>query len=158
MTTFPDPDAIVAEHWPLHGPYSDEHTHYAGATLVELVRYLNYATMHGADSMPYASTANGLVGHLSSAVASLDQTLRQLKQRCAQFEGDPTLYDDATYEHGEAVSRVRSARASLEDAQWAADALRRALRESCSHLVHVGHHDPAESRGAADETREAQHG
>lgn len=136
------PEDLVAQHWPLHGPYDEDRTRTAGGTLAELTRYLNYATGQGAaTALPYASTVNGLVGNLAAVAGGLDQMLRQIQQRCDQLADDPKLYDDGDYTNASAVKRALSARATLDNASRFAGGLMNALTMACSDLVHLGHRE-----------------
>lgn len=139
----PAAETIVGTYWPLHGPYDDERTHAAGSVLSELVRYLNYATGQGsATALPYASTANGLVSHLSAAVAGLDQTLRQLEARVGQFRTNPLLYDDRHSDLPEEATRsALGAEYWLREARRALSALHFALNAASSDLGHLGHRE-----------------
>lgn len=137
----PDAETVVGEHWPLHGPYSIERTEAAGSVLAELVRYLNYATGQGVhDALPYAVTANNLLSRLSAAVGGLEQTFRQIIDRCETWSDDPTLYDyTQRTDHDAAVARARSAIEALADAQSAASLLYNALSSASSNLSYLGH-------------------
>jgi hypothetical protein len=83
-------DEQVESLFPVGGPYSDEETRAAGASIAALVRYLNHATWHWHDSAtPYPSTIDSLVRSLSAAAAGLDQLLRQLDDRMTTLTGRP---------------------------------------------------------------------
>ncbi|HEX3778510.1 MAG TPA: hypothetical protein VHX38_02505 [Pseudonocardiaceae bacterium] len=143
-----DPETIVGQHFPLHGPYNEDLTYAAGGTLYETVRYFNYATGQGAQTaLPYASTASHLVSNIHGAVAMLDQTFRQFEQRCVDFAGDPTLYDATNRRggHQAAVNRASSAHAALEEAQQHAARLVAALARAHSDLNALGHSDGGEA-------------
>jgi hypothetical protein len=71
-----DTASLVGE-LPLHGPYDPVRTTNAAHLVHELVRYLNYATMHAAGS-PGAIEASEMVGALRSAVAKLPQVFTQV--------------------------------------------------------------------------------
>jgi hypothetical protein len=116
-TAPPDAEALVAQHFPLYGPYSEEHTFAAGTMLTEMMRYLNYATGQGArDALPYASTTGDVVGSIKAAVGMLDQALDQMARRAKTFEADPNLYDATARsdEHTSAVARAQAAQRGLE--------------------------------------------
>ena len=140
-TEIPDAEDVLAPYWPLHGPYNDDRSRAAGGLLRETVRYLNYATGQGAaTALPYASTAGDVVGSLQSAVGLMDQTLRQLFERCHGFAGDLALYDDSNpSDHAAARRRVRQAQDELVVAIGAADTLQSVLAEVARHLHHLGH-------------------
>lgn len=140
-TRIPDAAALLAPHWPLHGPYNADRSQAAAALLGETVRYLNYATGQGAaTALPYASTAGDVVGGLQSAVGLMDQTLRQLFERCHGFAADPTLYDYAGERgHAAARRRVRQTQDELVVAIGLVDHLQAVLSEAHGHLNHLGH-------------------
>lgn len=146
----PDAETIVARHYPLYGPYDEDHTRSAASVLYELVRYFNYATGQGAaTALPYASTAGDLVGNLHGAVALLDQTLDQLGHRARQFAHDPALYDatvrKAEYQHPRAVERANKVVSDLALARRSAAHLRTVLAGIHSDLNALGHREGDEN-------------
>jgi hypothetical protein len=142
-TEIPDAETVVGQYWPLHGPYSDDRTRAAGSTLYELIRYLNYATGQGAsNALPWANSVESVVSSLSSVAALMDQTLRQLAQRCQAITSDPKLYDyTARDDHDTAVTRAEDAAAAVTEALRFAAGLHATLQGAASHLNYLGHQE-----------------
>lgn len=145
-TNIPAAEDVVHKYWPLYGPYDDDRTIAAGATLYELVRYLNYATgQGGSDALPYASIAGSLVGNVHGAIALLDQTLDQLARRAEQFAADPSLYDATVHkaadQHSRAVERANKVVSDLALARRSAAHLRTVLAGIHSDLNALGHQE-----------------
>jgi surfactin synthase thioesterase subunit len=67
----------LARELPLHGPYDPALTTNAAHLLHDLVRYLNYATMHPAGA-PGAMQAYEMMGALRLAAARLPQAFTQV--------------------------------------------------------------------------------
>ncbi|HEY2763383.1 MAG TPA: hypothetical protein VGJ13_05135 [Pseudonocardiaceae bacterium] len=121
----PDPEELVHEHWPLHGPYDAEHTIAAAATISELVRYLNYATSQGAaTALPHPADVSSLVGNLQAAVGGLEQTLRQVAYLVEGLGVNPNLRN-ANNRDDQESARAEAAYAvvCLQDAAGAVNSL-----------------------------------
>lgn len=141
-TEIPDPESVVGQFWPLHGPYSPERTEGAAQTAAELVRYLNYATQSASDGVPAAATAYRTVGGLQATAGGLEQTLSQLNRHVQRWSENAVLYDDtACDDHAAAAARVDSASAALEDAVLVARSLTHALARVHRELGHLGHRE-----------------
>jgi hypothetical protein len=116
-------DEQIESLFPVGGPYGDEPTRAAGASIAALVRYLNHATWHDS-ATPYPSTVDSLVRSLSAAVAGLDQLLRQLiDDRLPALTGRPGAYATGSQPVRQVVSEVADhlddARGHLHRAQQA---------------------------------------
>lgn len=126
---------IVAEHFPLDGPYTPEQVQDAARTAAELVRYLNRATQTET-ALPYANTVHTVVGELIGVTSRMEQTCRQLADRIESMSiNDPDLY--AT--DGEAaLDRANRAVSTLEGAEQTALRLSAALGATHDHLGYLG--------------------
>lgn len=130
---------VVAKLWPVDGPHDSRTVASAADALSALVRYLNNATQPGnaADALACGLDVFRVLSGVATAVAGLDQLLRQVCDRLAVMANDPAVYDDRRDRPG---SRTASdASAVLSDA-------RRVLEWSCAPLEqaarltgHLGH-------------------
>lgn len=142
----PRAEDVIAQYLPLHGPYSDDHTRLAASLLRETVRYLNYATGQGAPTaLPWASSVAAVTEGAAGAAGLMDQTLRQLFQRCNQLAASPTLYDHSDKgNHAAAELRIRKAQDALVGAFGAvecAGTLHDVLEGASSQLNYLGTED-----------------
>jgi hypothetical protein len=115
----------------------------AAIAISEQVRYLNHATIGDhPEVMRYAVHIYDLIGPLSTAAARLPQLLEQLARRCDKLSYDPSLthYDAER----SPVQEAYGAYLALEEAQKAADVLRRELQRAHQHLSGLGHIEEAE--------------
>jgi homoserine kinase len=75
-----------------YGEWSAQHTTSAAATLAELVRYLNHATIdHPYEAVPDPNTAAAVLGALHTTCTRLPQLLDQLRLHMRVFAQDPNL-------------------------------------------------------------------
>lgn len=87
----PDPDKIVANHWPLDRR-SHDHLRTAIATAAELVRYANHVTLDNPDTtMEFAGELYAVVGTVAGLLERMPQLLRQISNRTFVLADDPTL-------------------------------------------------------------------
>lgn len=127
-------DEQVGALFPLDGPYNDERTRAAARSIAELVRYLNHAGWSD-NAYPWPATADSVVGSLSSAVAGLDQLLRQVEQRFAML----AMRDDAyTTGEGKPTGEAAAMGEYLDGARSAAAALQMSLSNARRHTSRVG--------------------
>lgn len=71
---------MLADQFPVGGPYLGADTTAAGNALADLVRYLAHATRHP-EALPEPQDAARLLGDLSAALAGLPQVLDQVARR-----------------------------------------------------------------------------
>lgn len=139
-----DVEDLIAETWPLHGPYGEYETRNAVNGIYELVRYLNYTTQYR-DGVPYPSIINAVAGGIGSAAGSLDQTLEQLIGQLQKFAADPNLYGDDQRDqdlaHESGVRHAEQAIVKLSQARRDAHQLHRTLVEAGKHLGRLGVRD-----------------
>lgn len=117
------PDAVIGQHFPLDGPYDDDHTIAAARLVAELVRYLNHATCHP-DSASWAGTVDRVIGALSDAEYGQQQTYSQLAERLTDAATDPLAY----------LAQPVQGRTSPRQAGLAADA---ELDQATAHFQHL---------------------
>lgn len=135
-STIPDPDAIVAKHWPLDRR-SHDHLRTAIATAAELVRYANHVTLDNPDTtMEYAGELYAVVGTVAGLLERLPQMLRQISNRAFVLADDPTLRhtrgDDPEATMIEAATLLHQASSLMSAPMDAA-------REAHTKLTWVGH-------------------
>lgn len=100
-----DPYALVEQHWPYDGPYSDELTGSAALMIGRLARYLNNATQKP-DGLVYVAAVGRLLAELHTAVAGYEQLLTQLARFVDhQADTNPSVYDDRRDRPGAATAR-----------------------------------------------------
>jgi hypothetical protein len=109
----PDVDALM-QRWPIDGPYSDELVLAAAQTMVELVRYINNATLNDPDAtLPVPEISGKLAYYLQQVALRLQQTVHQLlpPQRCWTMAGMLTITGSARPQDAldEAASRLAAA-------------------------------------------------
>lgn len=132
----PDPDEIVAKHWPLNRR-SHDHLRTAIATAAELVRYANHVTLDNPDTtLEYAGELYAVIGAVSGLVGGLPQLLRQLAARADKLAADPTLRsgqgDDPAVKVLAAAEALRKAEENVaRSGGWA--------RQAHSELTWIGH-------------------
>lgn len=131
----PDPDAIVAKHWPLNRR-SHDHLRTAIATAAELVRYANHITLDNPDTtLEYARELYAVTGAVADLVDRLPQLLRQLSSRANRLAADPTLHSS----HGDAAEAMRKAATDLFQATAGVQHSALNVRTARSELTWVSH-------------------
>jgi len=114
---------LIAANYPKVGPYSSELIESAGNALIQLVRFLNYATLgeHRRDSLPYASHGYRLTGSLRAAAELQQQLHDHLARWCYELAADPVLGHDE--HHGDELNHI----VAMHNAEEAAEAFRDAV-------------------------------
>lgn len=146
--TIPDPETLVAQHWPLDGPYSPELLASALDTAAELIRYACRATVAGRRSTALRSAPElyTSIGHLVTVAARMGN----LANRLADFTtftlpADPDLRHDQYSTEPPSMSRQMAidtafdAAVKLGLARDNAGDLARALGEAHEQLGHLYH-------------------
>ena len=141
------PETLVGQYWPRHGPYSPARAEAATSTVSELVRYLNYATGQGSrQALRDAGDVYAVVGGLKAAAGGLEQTLRQLGARTVALRDDPTL-GHCRRRGDRAAARTEAAGESLAAARQAVVALYDALDAAQAHLASLYHREESDDDG-----------
>lgn len=131
--------------FPRHGPYGPGRTEAAASLMVELARYLNYATQQ-TTALPYPSTVGRVWSSLASTVRTVDQTMTQTCRRLTVLADDGRAYVDdlprlrATAPHpreaaAAAVAAIEHARVYLDDGAGL-------IADAASHAGRIGLRDP----------------
>lgn len=132
----PDPDAILARHWPIDGPHTQDKVTSAAEMLAGLVRSLNHATGYhvATRSLPYASDVDRVIASLEATAAGLPQLLNQLAETIQDRSADGALYDaNARTDPDRAVATAEELMGLLNDARAAAGIL--ADRLTAAHIA-----------------------
>ncbi|CAM4521219.1 hypothetical protein NONI108955_41860 [Nocardia ninae] len=132
---------IVAEHWPLSGPHSEESLASATEAIDELVRYLAHATIanQAAEALPFAPDGYIVISRLATAAHAQDQVLRQLADWADNhLAADPNLRHDTEPADRASVTALEAS-AYLNDAANKAGELGRALARAQGLLGHLYH-------------------
>lgn len=138
--TAPDPDDLVAAHWPMPEAHTSEHLVAAVRTARELIRWANHATLNAPDTtMSYASEVGAVVAALAEQARMMRQLVFQLAGRAADFAEEPGLRHDMD---GDPYQTIRDAVAQLGDAADAAEALGLQLNSVFQQLSRIGHTVP----------------
>lgn len=131
------PEAIIERYWPYDGPHSPDSVHAAMIAVGYLLRYVNNATgpWNAKSTLPYAASADRVIGFVASSVHHLPQLLSQLEQFIEDQAGDPSLYDDRRDRPGSVTARelVDELQQARRDVAALADRLSNAAALS-SHL------------------------
>ncbi|WP_280396015.1 hypothetical protein [Nocardia brasiliensis] len=110
-----DGELVVAEHWPIDGPYRAHDLAEALLAVEYLLRYANHATLEAAERVvPTPEHASILARHLGDALAKLPQLCTQLASRAEDFAADAHLRADAAAQHPPAVQAQRAVTALTE--------------------------------------------
>lgn len=74
----PDIDALMRRHWPYDGPHSPELVLAASAMIVELVEYINNATIYPDSTLPHPEVSAKLASYFQQTASRLQQASHQL--------------------------------------------------------------------------------
>ncbi|RJQ70577.1 hypothetical protein D5S17_29040 [Pseudonocardiaceae bacterium YIM PH 21723] len=133
----PDGYKVVAEHFPLDGPYSEDHTRAAATAIAELVRYLNHATQRTtSDAVPYASVAGSVASNLSATLHGMKQLADQIGRHAEQWATEPGIRHDGGEDPAVALYE---AVAELKKAGKQSVNLGETFNHAASYLHRIGH-------------------
>lgn len=130
---------------PRHGPYGPGRTAAAAALLVEVARYLNYATQYP-EGLAWPSTAGRIVAGLADTIVTIDQALGQTSRLLTAMADDPRAYIDRVGTAG--VDELAPTGAALAFRAYVAQATGSLadaaleLRQAARHAGRIGLRDP----------------
>lgn len=139
-------ESLLAQHFPLHGPYDGGRTSAAAVGLYPQVRYLNYATRDD-DGLPIPATVADVAGGIQAAIAGLVQLLTQLDERLQRMANTaPDLYDQEAHDRGDdpaacrqaALRRISTVLEAHQQARVHVFALNEFLQAAHNHLAMLG--------------------